>query len=120
MQINHLHLHVQDVAKSRAFYERYFGLKLKFEIAKDFIFLTDDAGMDFALSVEKDPQPMPDWFHFGFRLPSANQVRELHARMKTDGTAVEEIAVYGDRITFAVPDPDGYGVEVYASNTEGG
>lgn len=114
MQINHLHLHVRDVSRSRAFYERHFGMRLKREIKPDFIFLTDDAGMDFALSFEEENPKAPDWFHFGFRLETPELVKQMHARMKSEGARVSEtIGVYGKRVTFSVDDPDGYGVEVY-------
>jgi len=113
MQINHLHLHVRDVERSRAFYERYFGMRLQRVITEGFLFLTDDGGMDLALSVEEELPEKPDWFHFGFRLEDADQVREMHQRMCEDGVCEEELGVYGDRVTFGVSDPDGYGVEIY-------
>ena len=114
MRINHLHLHVRDVARSRAFYEQHFGMRLKFEIKKDFIFLTDDGGMDFALSVEEEAPKAPDWFHFGFRLESADAVEKMYDRLKEAGAQVSsKLGVYGTRVTFSVEDPDGYGVEVY-------
>lgn len=114
MQINHLHLHVRDVTRSQSFYEQWFGMRLKREIKDGFIFLTDDADMDFALSEEEELPARPDWFHFGFRLGGPDEVRALHGRMRQGGVDVEEIAEYGDRVTFGVSDPDGYGIEVYA------
>lgn len=113
MQINHLHLHVRDVEHTRAFYERWFGMRLKRVIAEDFIFLTDDGGMDLALAASEEPVVMPGWFHFGFRLGDAGAVRTMHARMREDGVCDEELGVYGERVTFGLTDPDGYGVEVY-------
>ncbi len=113
MQINHLHLHVRDVERTRAFYERWFGMRVKRRIKPGFLFLTDEAGMDLAIVADDPVAPMPDWFHFGFRLADQAAVRALHREMTAAGACDEEIREFPDRITFGVADPDGYGVEVY-------
>jgi len=95
MDISHLHLHVRDRARSRAFYENWFGLAVKFE--EDTItFLSGDRDFLLALSDDTDPPPLPPWFHFGVRL-----VRDL---------------VRGDDFaSFRCADPDGYVIESYWS-----
>ncbi len=52
MRLNHLDLTVPDVAQSRAFFEKYFGLRCIVDVAQDgdnVVVLTDDQG--FALTL---------------------------------------------------------------------
>lgn len=106
---NHLHLHVRDPERSRAFYGRHFGLHLDRRHG-DILFLGNDHGFDLALAPEADPAPLPPWFHFGFRLPTADAVRALHAEL---GDAADELNAWDDLVTFRCRDPDGYLIEVY-------
>ena len=48
MELNHLHLHVRDLARSEAFYGRHFGLREKWR-GEGMVFLEDGAGFDLAL-----------------------------------------------------------------------
>ena len=48
--LNHLHLHVKDLAASRRFYERWFGLR-ESAVHHGIVFLRDDTGLDLALSL---------------------------------------------------------------------
>lgn len=113
MNLNHLHLKVREVARAKAFYERFFGLT-EFAWHGDMVFMRDGAGMDLALAPAAQPDPMPDWFHFGFRLPSREAVAELHATMADNRvTMTEPLTDEGDLVFFRVADPDGYAIEVY-------
>jgi lactoylglutathione lyase len=112
MNVNHMHLGVRDVNRARQFYESYLGFRFKGAIKDDFIFLTNDAGFLLALTVEK-PAPFPEWFHFGFLLESATAVKKLHAKMKADGIAVEDIFERENRVCFGVCDPDGSPIEIF-------
>ena len=109
--LNHLHLHVRDVARSRAFYEGWFGVaELR---AGDPLFLRNGDGFDLALAPDPEPAALPRWFHVGFQLASADEVRDLHGRMRAAGVAlrtdlVEEV----DTVSFKCEDPDGLAVEV--------
>lgn len=108
----HLHLHVRDPAASAAFYGRWFGLRERVRYG-DLVFLSDGASLDLALAPDPAPAPMPPWFHHGFRLPTADAVRRLHAALGAAGVGVTERVEDGDLVSFRVPDPDGYRVEVY-------
>ncbi len=72
-RLNHLHLHVADLAKSRAFYERWFAFREK-AIHGEILFLTDDSGFDLALVPHAEPANFPSWYHHGFRLATAQAV----------------------------------------------
>jgi catechol 2,3-dioxygenase-like lactoylglutathione lyase family enzyme len=113
MDLNHLHLHVRDVDRARRFYESYFELREKVRYG-GLLFVGSDEGFDLALSPDADPQPMPPWFHFGFRLASAEAVDDLHRRMALAGEAIfEPLTTDGDLCYFRCRDPDGYAIEVY-------
>lgn len=113
MQLNHLHLHVSNVARSRDFYERFFGLR-DHVMYGDILFMTDEGRFDLALAPAQHIEPFPGWFHFGFRLPDAEHVRRLHADMTASNVPiVQDLEDQDDLVSFRCQDPDGYTIEVY-------
>jgi catechol 2,3-dioxygenase-like lactoylglutathione lyase family enzyme len=113
MHINHLHLKVASVERARAFYARFFGLA-DFVWHGEMLFMRDDAGMDLALAPEPAAAPLPDWFHFGFRLADATAVEGLHDLMAAEGASITEpLTTAGDLTFFRCADPDGHPIEVY-------
>jgi catechol-2,3-dioxygenase len=113
MDLNHLHLHVRDLERSRTFYESWFGLRERIRHG-EILFLTNDDRFDLALSPSEHVEPFPGWFHFGFRLEDRDAVRETHRRMTASNVAMAK-PLYEDEemISFRCLDPDGYGIEVY-------
>lgn len=113
MNLNHLHLRVRDLDRSLAFYARFFGLNEHVRHGA-IAFVTDDARFDLALAPADEVEPLPAWFHFGFRLDDADAVRRLHDEMQAAGVAiVEPLGVHQDLVWFRCADPDGYRIEVY-------
>jgi catechol 2,3-dioxygenase-like lactoylglutathione lyase family enzyme len=113
MQINHLHLKVGSVDRARAFYGRFFGLT-DFVWRGDMLFMRDAAGMDLALAPAAAVEPMPSWFHFGFRLGDAASVMALHDTMAAAGVRMSApLTTDGDLTFFRCADPDDYAIEVY-------
>ena len=113
MQLNHLHLHVRDVDRSQRFYAKWFGFR---EHARHgpIPFLRDKADLDLALAPDDEPQPFPNWFHFGFRLDSAQAVRDLHDAMTEAGVSiVQAVQTWEDLVVFRCADPDGTNIEIY-------
>jgi catechol 2,3-dioxygenase-like lactoylglutathione lyase family enzyme len=113
MHLNHLHLHVADVARSRAFYEAYFGFA---EHARhgEILFLRNEDWFDLALAPSPEVEPLPEWFHFGFRRHLPDEVRDLYERMKEDGVRMRAGLIdEEDLVSYRCFDPDGYGIEVY-------
>jgi len=89
MRLNHLHLHVADVNRAAAFYQKYFAMKPHVWHGP-ILFMRDEGAMDLALAPGETIEPMPAWFHFGFRQPASDDVAALHRRMtpgKTYGGA---------------------------------
>lgn len=111
MALNHLHLHVADIARSRAFYETFFGFREDVWHGP-ILFLADESGFQLALA-PGPVEPMPEWWHFGFRLPTAGAVRERRAVLAGAGFDVGESGDDTDFVWFRVRDPDRYRIEVY-------
>lgn len=113
MNLNHLHLKVASVERSQAFYARFFGLR-PLVTHGDILFMRDGAGMDLALAPAAAPEPLPDWFHFGFRLESGGAVKALHRDLVDAGVAIKQpLLDEPDFVVFRCNDPDGYSIEVY-------
>jgi catechol 2,3-dioxygenase-like lactoylglutathione lyase family enzyme len=113
VRLNHLHLHVRDLARARRFYEDHFGFRYHVTHGA-IVFLRDEGDLDLALAPADAVEPLPPWFHFGFRLPSAAAVEALHARMATNGeTITAPFSADPDYAWFRCRDPDGYAIEVY-------
>lgn len=114
MNLNHLHLHVRSVARASAFYERFFGLRRHAVHDGDVLFMRDDAGMDLALAPSAEVEAFPAWFHIGFRLRSADEVKALHDAMAAADVVLKApFTVEGDFAFFRCADPDGYQIEIY-------
>lgn len=113
MDLNHLHLHVADLPRSRHFYETYLGFQ-EHTRHGDMLFLRNAQGFELALAPSDELPNFPDWFHFGFRLADPAEVRALNLHMTSAHVPMliplfEEV----EQVSFRCSDPDGYGVEVY-------
>lgn len=116
VNLNHLHLRVRDVARSIDFYRQYFGLEVHMYHG-DVAFMTDAVRFDLALAPDPDDATdvgqMPPWWHFGFRLDSADEVRRAYQRMALAVTVIEPLTEEDGMVSFRCADPDGYSIEVY-------
>ena len=115
----HLHMHVSDLAKSRAFYEKFLGgdpVKVKPGYVK---FLPDWAPVNLALS-EGGAAAEGTVNHVGVQVDAVNTVMAHLARVKAAGIPViEEMGVdccHANQDKFWVRDPDGVDWEVYHLN----
>ena len=115
----HLHMHVSDLAKSRAFYEKFLGgdpVKVNPGYVK---FLPEWAPVNLALS-PGGPVGAGSIDHVGVQVASVETVMAQLARVKAAGlTATEEMGVnccHANQDKFWVTDPDGVEWEVYHLN----
>jgi len=115
----HLHMHVSDLGKSRAFYERFLGgdpVKVKPGYVK---FLPAWAPVNLALSTG-GPSGAGTIDHVGVQVDSVEAVMAQLARIKDAGlSVVEEMGVnccHANQDKFWVKDPDGVEWEVYHLN----
>ena len=113
MRLNHLHLHVRDRGAAESFYAKWLGMDVM-RRGESLTFLADEDGFDLALMDDREPNPMPSWFHFGYRLNSAPEVVDLHDRMRDSGIVIVK-PLYRDEslVSFRCADPDGYAIEIY-------
>lgn len=116
----HIHLHVSDLARSRAFYEAFFGgppVKVRPGYVK---FLPAEWPVNLALSQAGEEAPRGVSGHVGIELEAAGVVRRELARIRAAGLPVrEELGVdccYANQDKFWVTDPDGVAWEVYHVN----
>ena len=115
----HLHMHVSDLAASRAFYEKFLGgdpVKVKPGYVK---FLPDWAPVNLALS-EGGAAREGTVNHVGVQVDAVDTVMAHLSRVKAAGLPVrEEIGVdccHANQDKFWVRDPDGVEWEVYHLN----
>ena len=113
MDLNHLHLHVKDITRSRRFYEQYFNFREHIWHG-DILFLRNENKFDLALYPEKGEWKFPEWFHFGFRLDSLEGIKQLYDKMKAGKVIINtELETYDDFVFFRCFDPDNYKLEIY-------
>jgi catechol 2,3-dioxygenase-like lactoylglutathione lyase family enzyme len=115
----HLHMHVSDLAQSRAFYEQFLGgdpVKVKPGYVK---FLPDWAPVNLALSAG-GAAGEGTVNHVGVQVDAVDTVMAHLARLKAAGLPVrEEMGVnccHANQNKFWVTDPDGVQWEVYHLN----
>jgi catechol 2,3-dioxygenase-like lactoylglutathione lyase family enzyme len=123
MGLNHLDLTVPDVAQSRAFFEKYLGLRCIVNVARDddnVVVLTDDEGFALTLNnLDKRPVEYPGGFHVGFMQDSRERVNEIHDRLDSDGFEVESPREYHGAWTFFFRAPGGFDIEVLHQSRRG-
>ena len=110
----HIALAVSDQARSRRFYETYFGFDpATARVAEDGTLLIsgpDDVLLAFGQTDE--PISLPSFLHFGFGgADSADQVRAFRDRLAGDGIEIAEFSDEHDYVSVKCRDPDGYVVE---------
>jgi len=115
MKLNHLHINVPNVKKAQDFYQNFFNFKVEFEHG-DGVFLKDDVGFLLAIDPLQDNEAVdfPKWFHFGFCLESAKEVKDLYEKMKEDGVEfTRDYKEFGkDAANFYCRAPGSYNLEV--------
>jgi catechol 2,3-dioxygenase-like lactoylglutathione lyase family enzyme len=104
----HVHLHVQDIARSVAFYSKLFAsepARVELDYAR---WMLDDPSVNFAISTRSDVVGVD---HLGFQTDDANELGELKARAKSaDMALLDEGAAtccYASSEKHWVTDPQG-------------
>ena len=115
----HIHLHVSDLAKSRAFYEAFLGVSPVKEKPGYVKFLPDLAPINLALS-EGGRGVGGTVDHLGVQVESTGTVAAHLARVKVAGLPVrEQMGVnccHANQDKFWIRDPDGVEWEIYHLN----
>lgn len=111
-RLNHLHLVVGDLRRSKNFYCDVLGMTYAW--GEEEIIALKNGDTDFFISSGR-PVPDTEGLHFGFRLPSREAVDYWAARVKENGASIT--GGPGDRGSSRVvyfKDPDGYEIEIYS------
>jgi catechol 2,3-dioxygenase-like lactoylglutathione lyase family enzyme len=112
--VPHLALAVSDQARSRRFYETYFGFGARpAVVAEDGVLLLwDTEGFCLALGETNEVLRLPSFLHFGFRpAGDAEEVRAFRDRLARDGVPLVEEWNEPGYVSVKCRDPDGYVVE---------
>jgi catechol 2,3-dioxygenase-like lactoylglutathione lyase family enzyme len=115
MKLNHINLPVNDVAVSRDFFAKYFGMRTTFELGKGaLVIMKDEGGMILNLSHfdRKSEISYHKDFHIGFFLESRDEVDAIYAKMIAEGLVVEPPKESQGRWSFYVDAPGGFQTEV--------
>lgn len=112
MDLNHLNLRVSDAEQCRDFYVQHFEFEPSFE-AEGGYFLSNRDGFLLALVPPESHQRLPDGFHIGFGLESADEVRAVHSRLHAAGIRTTDIEVEASYVSFRCWDPDETAIEVF-------
>ena len=108
----HVHLHVCDLERSTAFYKRWFALEdgldegdIRFVVGR---------GVELALARDESVEALPAWFHWGFKLGSADDVEALYRQLLDASVPITKELYRDESIAlFRLADPDGHQIEVY-------
>lgn len=116
MDLNHLHLMVANLDKSKEFYVGLFGFREKASYGPDLLFIQNASGFDLALTPSPSVQALPKGIHFGFSVADHLSLLEMFEKVKT--TSPESLTQaapsnHGDWGSFVCLDPDEYTIEVY-------
>ena len=111
--MKHLALPVSDQARSRHFYETYFGFDAVPARWYDggVVMLYNAEGFSLALGPTDEPIRLPSFLHFGVHLPTPEAVHELRSRLAGDGVPIVEEWEEPEYVSVKCRDPDGYVVE---------
>jgi catechol 2,3-dioxygenase-like lactoylglutathione lyase family enzyme len=111
--MDHLAIPVRDQARSRRFYEKYFGFDARpaKRYDDDVLMLYNAEGFALALGPSPEPVIRPCWMHFGVGLPNRQAVLALRDRLLDDGVEFEEEWDEPVYVSVKCRDPDGYIVE---------
>ncbi|MBA3377110.1 MAG: VOC family protein [Actinobacteria bacterium] len=111
--MDHLALAVSDPIRSRRFYERYLGFSAEPTRREDGVLILHNAsGFSLALGETDEPVHVPEFLHFGTRLPDPDEVRSFRGRLAADGVVIVGEWDEPDYVSVKFRDPDGYVVEV--------
>lgn len=117
MKLNHLNLHVSDVAGARDYFVRHFDFRCVSEREGQIAILEDDGGFSLAVSnlFDSPPSAYPADFHVGFVLESEADLRSYYERLQARDVPMKvELSRGGPNLYFVCLGPDSIPVEVSA------
>jgi len=115
--LTHLHLVVKDLQRSLDFYQRVFGMEIKFWAGAGLVFLNTPGSNDLIAlhQAEEDRQTGSSGgiLHFGFQLQDRSDLEKAISEVVAAGGALRKRGEFTPGMPFAyVSDPDGYEIEL--------
>jgi len=115
--LTHLHLMVNDIQRSLKFYQRVFGMEVRFWAGKDLVFLNTPGANDMiALHQAEEGQPTGasgGILHFGLQLEKKDDLEHAINEVIAAGGALKKRGEFTPGMPFAYEtDPDGYEIEL--------
>jgi catechol 2,3-dioxygenase-like lactoylglutathione lyase family enzyme len=88
MKLNHLSFPSSNVPETAEFFVRYLGCEVSTKAETYYVLKRD--GFDIVIDQAVDDTPAwPKAFHVGFELETVEEVHLLHARLRSEGAAME-------------------------------
>jgi catechol-2,3-dioxygenase len=115
VDLNHLHLLVKDLGKSKEFYCELFDFSENASYGPELLFLQNKSGFDLALTPVDKSVKLPEGIHFGFSLNSKEELDAFYQKAKElyPEKINEEPRDHNSWGVFTCSDPDGYILELY-------
>lgn len=115
--LTHLHLMVSDIQRSLKFYQRVFGMEVRFWAGKELVFLNTPGANDMiALHQAEEGQvtgASGGILHFGLQLENKDDLERAINEVIAAGGALKKRGEFTPGMPFAyVSDPDGYEIEL--------
>jgi catechol 2,3-dioxygenase len=115
--LTHIHLMVKDIQRSLEFYQRVFGMNVKFWAGDALVFLNTPGSKDMiALHQSEADKPTGESggiLHFGFQLENRSELEDAISQVVAAGGALKKRGEFTPGMPFAyVSDPDGYEIEL--------
>jgi catechol 2,3-dioxygenase-like lactoylglutathione lyase family enzyme len=115
--LTHIHLMVKDVQRSLDFYQKVFGMQVRFWAGDTLVFLNTPGSNDvIALHQAEGDQPTGTSggiLHFGFELDNKADLESAISEVIAAGGALKKRGEFTPGMPFAyVSDPDGYEIEL--------
>lgn len=112
--LNHIQLNVRNLARSVAFYEKAFGLKVKFRIGRSMAFLQSPGADDLiTLNKRSSKEGIGNGgvAHFGFAMDAP--IEKSIAQVTRAGGKLIDRGEHAPGVEYAyISDPDGYVIEL--------
>jgi catechol 2,3-dioxygenase len=119
--LSHFGIHVTDIAQMERFYTRVLGLLVSDrgtldETGRTLVFLSRDPDEHHQLVLVTGRPPGVDYNvvnQISFKLPSLDDLKALHARLRDEGIKEFRIVTHGNAWSVYFADPEGNRVELF-------
>jgi catechol 2,3-dioxygenase len=115
--VTHIHLVVKDIQRSLDFYQKVFGMEVKFWAGDSLVFLNTPGSKDLiTLHQSEGDEPTGTSggiLHFGFELKNRAELENAISEVVAAGGSLKKRGEFTPGMPFAyVSDPDGYEIEL--------